>query len=180
MTETLTDVLMVWHTFMLNPRDYLSDCIRYGKKGFWANGFPWNIVNACIDNEAFEYETSKEALEYFESCTNQPYDALKMPLQIVIPCPKCTTNVVCPWTTCDDSHSWTGSSPGEYGVGFAEKDFSNTCPSCAFRITHQSLRSFKFYKDVLRLQSTNTLMPATLLDHNGKYHNRQVHASKAY
>lgn len=140
MTETSTDVLLIWHTFMLNPRDYLGDCIRHGKKGLWTDGFPWDAVNASINNETFEYETSQEAREYFESRTKQPYDALNMPSTIEIKCLKCSNPVTCEWTTCDNIKSWTVSSPGEGGLGFAEKDFGKFCPSCNFMMCHERLK----------------------------------------
>lgn len=160
---------MVWHTFMLNPRDYLADCIRYGKRGLWTNGFPWEAVNACIDNETFEYETSKEAREFFESSTKLPYDALKMPWQIEIDCPSCSRAVACAWTTCTSESSPPGSYSGDDGRGFAEKSFRRMCDGCSFTISHEKLRAHKLYKDVQLLMTNGTPMPGTLLDHSGKY-----------
>ena len=161
---------MVWHTFMLNPRDYLSDCIRHRKRALWNNGFPWGIVNACIDNDTFDYETSKEAHEYFEKCTQKPYNALEMPSKINIKCPRCSRYVLsCSWTTCHQKSDWVGLTPGEHGEGFGEKDFVKMCPntSCNFLMTHEQLRVNKFYGDILRLKS-GILMPGTILDNNGR------------
>ncbi|KAL8707038.1 MAG: hypothetical protein Q9225_007863 [Loekoesia sp. 1 TL-2023] len=172
------DVLMVWHTFMLNPRDYLGDCIRYGKRGLWANGFPWDAVNACIDNDSFEYETRKEAHEFFKSRTGKPYDAFKMPSKVKIKCLICREPIACPWTTCDHSLLWTGSLPGEGGLGFAEKGFSKACPSCHFLVNHEKLKGRNFYIDVLRLKQNDTPMPGTLLDHNGMF--GQSHSLSQY
>ena len=49
------DVLMVWHSFMLNPRSYLEDCLRFGLKNLWTTGMPWQAVNASITTQ-FNYE----------------------------------------------------------------------------------------------------------------------------
>lgn len=129
--DALTDVLMVWHTFMLNPRDYLSDCIRFGKQGLWTTGFPWHIINTCINDETFEYETSKEGCENFERCTGKPYNALEMPSEIDMKCPKCARVIVCPLTTCRYASNWDDApffKAGESGHGFADKIFNSTCP----------------------------------------------------
>ena len=130
--DDLPDVLMVWHTFTLNPRDYLSDCIRFGKQALWTTGFPWHEINSCINDETFEYETSKESREIFERCTNKPYNALDMPSEIDMKCPKCARLMVCPLTTCHYASDWENVTPfmkpGEYGHGFADKMFYSTCP----------------------------------------------------
>ena len=153
---------MVWHTFMLNPRDFLSDCIRRGKQGLWYNGFPWEAVNACIDNSTFEYDTSEEAHHLFGNLTKLPYDALEMPSEIAIQCPKCSRPVSCQWTT--------GFDAGQ-GSGFAEKNFVKLCPhaSCEFVINHERLRVNKFFEDVRRLKFNGTPMSGTILDHEGQY-----------
>ncbi|KAF3483895.1 uncharacterized protein GIQ15_03219 [Arthroderma uncinatum] len=49
------DVVMVWHAYMLNPRDVLEDCLRLGKMSFWTSGLPLDVINECIDNTTFEY-----------------------------------------------------------------------------------------------------------------------------
>lgn len=43
------DVLMVWHSFMLNPRTYLEDCLRFGIMDIWKMGMPWKAVDAVIN-----------------------------------------------------------------------------------------------------------------------------------
>lgn len=32
------DIITVWHSFMLNPRVFLEDCLRHRKMGSWATG----------------------------------------------------------------------------------------------------------------------------------------------
>lgn len=51
----MIDVLMVWHSHMLNPRAFLEDCIRYGKMHFWATEFPLAIINECLSQQNLEY-----------------------------------------------------------------------------------------------------------------------------
>ena len=158
---------MVWHTFALNPRDYLSDCIRWGKTNLWSNGFPWEAINACVDNESFEFNTPRQSHDYFEESTKLPYDVLKMPATIQLRCPKCNKTASCPWTTCDHPTSWIGSKHGEQGLGFAEKLFAKTCTACGFVLTHDRLRAFKFYQDVLYVRS-GIPMQGTILDIDGE------------
>ena len=41
------DVLMVWHSHMLNPRAYLEDCLRNGQMHMWRTalcGKRWRTV----------------------------------------------------------------------------------------------------------------------------------------
>jgi hypothetical protein len=38
------DVLMVWHSFMLNPRCYYDDCFALGLPGMLAVAFPWKAI----------------------------------------------------------------------------------------------------------------------------------------
>ena len=49
------DVLMVLHSFMLNPRSFLEDCIRQNKLSLWHAGLPWALIDQVVDNETFEY-----------------------------------------------------------------------------------------------------------------------------
>lgn len=54
------DVLMVWHSFMLNPRTYLEDCLRFGMMGLWKTGLPWKAVDAVIDTRYDRWLVSVE------------------------------------------------------------------------------------------------------------------------
>ena len=49
---------MVFHSHMLNPRNFLEDCIRFDARGLWARGMPWAEVNQAIDTR-FDYNVSE-------------------------------------------------------------------------------------------------------------------------
>ena len=68
---------MVWHAYQLNPRDFLEDCIRHGKMGFWRAGLPWSAIDACISNEMFEFEAPIEAVKNFVGATGLPWNSNK-------------------------------------------------------------------------------------------------------
>ena len=141
---------MVWHTFMLNPRRFTEDCIRYNKLRLWKTGLPWEAIDACINNETFEYSASL-------------YDSP----DFTIPCPKCKKSVSTRWTTCDSPDLWD-KKPGELGIGYADKKFEASCDKCGFITTHEVLCGMKFRHDVELLRSRDYCMAGTILDHNGK------------
>ena len=39
-----TDVLMVWHSFMLNPKCYYDDCFALGVPSMLSIAFPWETI----------------------------------------------------------------------------------------------------------------------------------------
>ena len=39
-----TDVLMVWHAFMLNPSKYEKFCWKSSRKNAWSVDFPWALI----------------------------------------------------------------------------------------------------------------------------------------
>ncbi|KAE8372739.1 hypothetical protein BDV26DRAFT_285690 [Aspergillus bertholletiae] len=145
------DVLMVWHAHMLNPRVFLEDCIRGGAMGCWAAGFPWEIINSCIDDETLEYRTGREAEARFCRRTGLPWDNLKCASKKRLSCPSC-------------KHEFLAF---DAGYGFADKNFHKSCPACAFQITHERLKIEKFREDVKALLTSDAPMPGTLYDVRG-------------
>lgn len=93
------DVLMVWHSFMLNPRNYLEDCIRFGLKDLWATGMPWHAVDAAIDTN-FNYQVPEAAKERFTNATGHHWSNAKDHEAKTLNCPRCTQVLEIPWTTC--------------------------------------------------------------------------------
>ena len=158
---------MVWHAHLLNPRDFLEDCIRYGKLNLWTTGLPWAAIDSCIDNDSFEYSASDQARAKFESLTGLRWDSLNDSHQARLECPCCHRQVHSPWTTCTTIRDWQGSSAGELGHGFTDRDFEIRCPSCSLQLTHDVLRAQKFREDTKALISKDLPMPGTLLSNNG-------------
>ncbi|KAL4983569.1 hypothetical protein BDW68DRAFT_194326 [Aspergillus falconensis] len=156
------DVLMVWHAHMLNPRSFLEDCIRHGKISFWSTGFPWEAINASIDDQTLVYDAGSDAASVFTSKTNLEWDNLQDMPSKMLNCPSCSHPNTAPWTngrltlplekTFD---AWTG---------FTDKNFSIYCGQCMLRITHDTLRVQKFRNDVKDLFDGDLPMPGTLLN----------------
>ncbi len=158
---------MVWHSYMLNPRDFLEDCVRYQKMNFWREGLPWAAINDCINNDSFEYVASEKARQLFESETGYAWDSLHDPPNITLDCPGCNRSLSVPWTTCSAGSTWTNRF-GVTGQGITEKDFVARCASCNVSSDHDLLRAQKFRKDVQRLLLKDVPMPGTILSIEGK------------
>ncbi|KAL4973360.1 hypothetical protein BDW66DRAFT_168713 [Aspergillus desertorum] len=135
------DVLMVWHAHMLNPRSFLEDCIRHGKISFWSTGFPWEAINASIDDQTLVYDPRGEAASVFSSKTNLEWDNLQDVSSRMLDCPSCSH---------PNSADWTSG--------------SIYCGHCKLRITHDTLRVQKFANDVKDLFDRDFPMPGTLLN----------------
>lgn len=168
---------MVWHAYMLNPRNYLEDCILYDKMDLWRAGLPWASVNSCIDNESFEYDAGAEAKSLFESQTNHCWDSLRDRPTADIKCPACGRLHALAWTTWDNQSAWIKNSNGDYcgehdAIGYADKNFTFTCKCSTLshhrqQTTHSVLRVQKFRRDCEALKYHNRPMQGTCLDNNG-------------
>ena len=158
---------MVLHSFMLNPRNYLSDCIRYGKMELWGTGMPWKAVDAAIDNESFAYRPGENAQKAFEAATGFPWDNLQESPYTTVRCPSCRTELNVPWTTCG-SLTRTGSESYslDRGYGYADSEFAIRC-TCSRNVNHEYLRGTKFVRDVQKVVVENVPMPGGYLSLNG-------------
>jgi Glycine-rich domain-containing protein-like len=163
---------MVWHAYMLNPRCFFEDCIRYGKLDLWATGLPWAAVNACIDNSSFEYRTSEEAHQLFETSSGRPWDNLRDASEKPLECPRCLSTTAFPWTTStvELPCAWDRLEKvlTDEGRGYGDKDFSAVCGHCDFVFSHEKLRVQKFKRDVQLLLNDDFPMPGTILSMDGK------------
>ena len=161
------DVLMVLHSFLLNPRSWLADCIRFGKMELWATGIPWAAVAAAIDNETFSYTPSGNAKTAWEVSTESPWSLLDESPSLKFTCPQCKNKVDIPWTTCDSYVHFTAASALDSGRGFADPGFSMTC-YCGLKFNHDYLRSAKFVRDLQKLLTDDIPMPGGYLNLDGK------------
>lgn len=69
------DVLMVWHSFMLNPRllsKYCSD------ESLYRVGMPWKTVHGAISNRDWAFSHEKTDSDHFERQTNLSADLFEM------------------------------------------------------------------------------------------------------
>jgi hypothetical protein len=165
------DVLMVWHAYMLNPRAFAEDCLRLGKMDFWAQGMPWEAVNAVIDPATFEYRPPPVAMQAFEGMTGRKWDSLAEPNTKRLLCPKCCGINEVPWNIPREKQSsgvqYELATVLEGGKGFAEADFDFRCKGCNNHLTHKYLQFMKFKRDVGLLEAEDVPLPGTILSMKG-------------
>ena len=163
MVDSYIDVIMVWHSYMLNPRNFLQDSIRYGAMHFWCP-MPWKIINASIDQLSFQFETTEEGRNLFQSRTGLPWDSLSGPQVARLQCPRCRSDIDSPLTTCTSDADWSARNSGGEGFGFGELNFRGKCGVCALQIDHDVLKSQKVRRDVLALLMDDIPMPGLVLN----------------
>ncbi|OJZ90546.1 hypothetical protein ASPFODRAFT_56829 [Aspergillus luchuensis CBS 106.47] len=159
------DVLMVWHSHMLNPRKYLEDCIRYGKMCVWGAGFPWELLDQQIDGTTFDYTATGEACRYFESQVGSSWDNLLDPLTTIVQCPNCGTEVIVSWTAGQDVTDVN--LPFDNCTGLADKGFHAVCHNCDYLINHDRLKLAKWRLDVRSVRDQSRPMPGCFYNLRG-------------
>ncbi|CZS98839.1 related to large-conductance mechanosensitive channel [Rhynchosporium agropyri] len=156
------DVLMVWHSFMLNPRAYLEDCIRFGLKDLWATGIPWSVVTAAIDVR-FKYEAPEEAKTNFAT-TGHAWDNQMDEMKKTISCARCSQGLEVQWTTCCSGEK---TSPRELldmsGYGYGDRQFAHACQNCGAIMNHDFLRIARLKEDVENLVLKDWPLSGTIL-----------------
>jgi hypothetical protein len=157
---------MVWHTHMLNPRSYLEDAMLAGLRHFWVTGLPWNLVNKAIDNNTFAYNVSDTAKARWVAQTGMNWDNTACPSSMKIPCPRCSTSIRIPWTTCGLPENDGQNGPLDLtGNGYGDSNLQHPCPTCRIVICKELLSVAKFVDDTKTLIGPwNVPMPGTLLD----------------
>ncbi|KAL2157125.1 hypothetical protein VTH06DRAFT_6413 [Thermothelomyces fergusii] len=161
------DILLVWHTHMLNPRAYLEDCMLSGLRQFWATGMPWHLINKAIDND-FNYNVSAECMERWTRSTGLAWENARDPLVKTMMCPRCNSSMHIPWTTCEfpeTARFQFGKDLFDAGIGYGDADLQFPCPQCNIIVCKELLAAAKFVKDYRALIGpTCRPMPGTLLD----------------
>lgn len=153
---------MVWHAHMLNPRDYLEDCIRTGRRDLWNTGMPWKLVNEALDT-SFNYSVSDDTAAIWTAATGRAWDNADDPLNKSFKCPACSSSHEIPWTTCGVREDSKQPRPGLVGTGYGDGDFAFTCTKCNTNINRDFLEVAKFVKDVKLVLAKNQPMPGTVL-----------------
>ncbi|PGH01765.1 hypothetical protein AJ79_07813 [Helicocarpus griseus UAMH5409] len=160
------DVIMVWHSYMLNPRIFLEDCIRLGNMSLWVTGMPWEVIDVALDAESFNFIPGDMAKESFQQLTGLPWDNLHNSPTKLLTCPRCSATVHVEW----QSKEWEFNSlthPFDKSDGYADKGFHKICSNCSLEITHATLQVHQFRRDMARLQFERRPMPGTLLSPSG-------------
>ncbi|RDL33351.1 uncharacterized protein BP5553_08790 [Venustampulla echinocandica] len=157
------DVLMVWHAFMLNPRNYLEDCVRFGLINIWATGLPWPAVDAVIDT-SFNYEVPEEGKVSFVNKTGHNWSNAEDPSTKTLNCPRCFQTLEIPWTTCGISEKPSVQEITELrGTGYGDRDLSHICHRCGGMVDHGLLRVAKFKKETENLILKDWPLGGTIL-----------------
>jgi len=157
------DVLMVWHAYMLNPRIYLEDSVRYTKQTLWRTSFPWERIFKIIDKETFDYSPGSKSV--FEQATRLSWDSLQDERLATVKCPKCRAARTVLWT-----RPPTEPVPEALEIylandtGFAGSGFEHRCSSCGLIITHEKLRVGKFCDDTDSLIHNKKPLSGTILN----------------
>lgn len=150
---------------MLNPRCFLEDCIRYAKMSTWHTGFPFEPVNACINDTTLEYITDPKGHQAFERQVRSKWDNLDNPLNKEIQCIRCKKMNSVLWTEGKLGISLQDAYAGS--TGLADKSFLLECQHCKVKIDHDRLRVAKFRNDLLQLMEFDRPIPGALLNMNG-------------
>ncbi|KAG8905514.1 hypothetical protein FRB99_008773 [Tulasnella sp. 403] len=154
------DVMMVWHTYMLNPRTYYEDCLRMNHGLLKIGSFPLMQMASIIDHETLlPHPPSEARVSAFSSFTGQPFDP---PIQttsdhvVVLACPVCSIPNTIPWITYK-------------GDGYAQRGFAVTCAAerCGRRFTRGTMGVRKFVEDMERCtsQPDKHVLANTLVDY---------------
>ncbi|KAF6803226.1 alpha-ketoglutarate-dependent sulfonate dioxygenase [Colletotrichum sojae] len=159
------DVLMVWHAHMLNPRAFLEDSMRWGRRRFWTTGMPWEQVNGLIDGQ-FNYNGTQAAKASWEATTGRAWHNVDEPAVRFMSCPTCKEMVEVPWTTCGLPELFKGDKkPGLIGKGYGDGDFTQLCTAgCNTTITQRFLSVAKMVQDTEDYLEKGYVVPGAVLD----------------
>ena len=157
---------MVWHAYQLNPRNFLEDCLRFGKLRLWRTGMPWNVINSCIKGNDLELIVSETTKKRFEGVIGEPWEMEDMPDTLEILCPGCANSNRVQWTEVNSAVMTHVS--GVLDSGFASNHFRATCERCTMEITHIKLREANIRRRIVAAYKTSHPMPGTVLDLNGQ------------
>lgn len=152
------DVLMVWHTYMLNPRTYHEDCIRKLPGLLRIGSLPLVQLASSIDQETLlPHPASEGRVSAFSSFTEQPFEP---PINttseetVTVFCPSCSQPNTIPWITYK-------------GDGYAQRAFGCACSHCKFEFNKETLGMRKFFEDFQRfmMDTSRNFMANTVLDY---------------
>jgi hypothetical protein len=120
---TAADILMVWQAYMLSPRNFLEDCIRFGKMYFGRRVcLGMSLMLAWRKSQATSLVMPQK--NAVEERTGHEWDNLMDAPVIKLTGPKDEKILRCSWTTCDYSNTRNMDLEERLlGRGYADKDF---------------------------------------------------------
>ncbi|TCD60000.1 hypothetical protein EIP91_010927 [Steccherinum ochraceum] len=134
-----TDVLMVWHTYLLNPVWYSEDCSRIDllSRLRLKDRLLYIAMNA---HDLTSYEPPPERRQAWEQQTSTPFDpivAMYREVRHNMECPFCERDISAPMLTLDDK-------------GYLQPKFEMQCKLCTRLINKENLGIAKFVRDLAR------------------------------
>ncbi|TCD60359.1 hypothetical protein EIP91_010319 [Steccherinum ochraceum] len=141
------DVLMVWHSYLLNPSWYNEDCDR--QRALAAlNNYKSVFVDVLIKiGDINGYTASVHRMAEWQKATGTPWDPQHAMTHLShrnVICPKCDRTTSAPLMTASNT-------------GYLQHEFSLTCSKCEFVINMENLAVNKFASDLGTLYSPSTL-----------------------
>ncbi|KAG8768001.1 hypothetical protein FRC15_005345, partial [Serendipita sp. 397] len=140
------DVVMVWHSYLLNPRAFFEDSRRmstvYCTNLIAIEEMPLTLISSLIDPHTFDpLPPSEEQQRFFEQTARVPW---VMPLVteksdvLTLTCPFCAyVNHLVPWVA-------------DYDRGFAQPKFVHICDRCPRTFNKGQLGVRRFCEEVTR------------------------------
>ncbi|KDQ63940.1 hypothetical protein JAAARDRAFT_144381 [Jaapia argillacea MUCL 33604] len=151
------DILMVWHTYLLNPSRHAEDTIRLPQLKHLHTIFHTLIdVSTFVENWP-KFRPSSNRLKSWLAQTQTNFDPFKAATELThkgLVCPNCCKETETPFIN-------------SIGTGYAQRDFFLKCPSCGFRMSKSSLAASKFAAELARAEfdleeDSNTYLAGTL------------------
>ncbi|KAG8904961.1 hypothetical protein FRB99_000963 [Tulasnella sp. 403] len=141
------DVILVWHAYLLHPRTYYEDGIRYNSTLLRRGSFPLHEVARMFESDDHHVPGSQaqERAYRWESCTGQPWvlstsvnDDDPALATIQIRCPSCQEPLAANWRD-------------ETGAGWAQQGFRTTCSNCGMVVNKEAMGVAKFCDDLYKV-----------------------------
>ncbi|KAI5853316.1 hypothetical protein BZA05DRAFT_352302 [Tricharina praecox] len=164
------DVIMIWHTYMLNALVFLEDCHQTGRLDLWLSGLPLDAICNSIDQN-FDFTMDPVAEVAWTKSSRLPVDNLDMPDRKDVTCPTCGTVTATPWTVVQKiTEPAAPSTPAMKSNGWADHGFELRCTNdgCQDILTYESLSSGRFISALRRAEATGVMLPVSLFARMGK------------
>ncbi|KAG9042735.1 hypothetical protein FS842_002087 [Serendipita sp. 407] len=155
------DVIMVWHTYLLNPRAFFEDAHRmsttYCTNLIAIEEMPLTLISSLIDPQTLDpLPPSDKRQLFFEQVSQVPYH---MPMVteysdiLTLNCPFCAhPNQSVRWVADGES-------------GFAQTKFSHTCEQCGESFNKSNIGVRRFCEEVTRRRTGERVFISETLLH---------------
>lgn len=159
------DVVMVWHTYLLNPLVYYEDSARrttpFARRLAAMESMPLTLIASLVDPTTLDpVLPSSQREAFFETTAELPFMYnIKTTFDdvLTLTCPCCNTvNPTVLWITP------TGETPGK-GHGFAEPEFQHECDWCKRKFTRSMMGVRKFCEEFTRRRAQRKVFFAETL-----------------